>query len=283
MAAPLLGERQPGTAGGLRRDVVRGGVSTVLGAIGDFAGWWDELPFLTNLASTVTGALFGVPLALIVLQGFTANESQKRDQRGVATLAKATVREILHDVTGLTTGANDVGELYDRIRVLNDELLPAARDKHSQPLLVAAVREWRDIHDVWSRALVSQDRAQRLLRDAAARWRFMKEHVQPHMVRQQLGWISTEDAKEIGRLLTAASVSYWDPGELDDDLVRAMDALLTADDLRPLSRYFAGTQYAIAAGIDEQVEQSQAGLAATEALIAAVRRLAAAHGWAEPA
>ncbi|BCB78512.1 hypothetical protein GCM10022251_58590 [Phytohabitans flavus] len=259
-----------------------GGAATVLGAIGDFAGWWESMPFLTNVASTVTGALFSVPLALVVFQGFAANETQKRDQRGVALLAKATVRDILHDITGLAPDATDLDQLADRLRKLDDELLPAAQDNRSQPLLAAAVGEWREVHELWSRTLVSQERAQRLLHDAATRWRFMREHVQPHMVRQQLGWISTEDTKEIGRLLTAASVSYWDPGELDDELVRAMEALLTADDLRPLSRYFSGSHYAIVAGIDEQVEQSQAAVASTTALIAAVRRLAAAHGWAEP-
>ncbi|MFD0742960.1 hypothetical protein ACFQ1L_15060 [Phytohabitans flavus] len=110
-----------------------GGAATVLGAIGDFAGWWESMPFLTNVASTVTGALFSVPLALVVFQGFAANETQKRDQRGVALLAKATVRDILHDITGLAPDATDLDQLADRLRKLDDELLPAAQDNRSQP------------------------------------------------------------------------------------------------------------------------------------------------------
>ena len=40
----------------------------VLGWIGDSRGWWKDRPFLTNLVSSVTTALFGIPFALVILE-----------------------------------------------------------------------------------------------------------------------------------------------------------------------------------------------------------------------
>ncbi len=39
----------------------------VLGLIGDSHGWWENRSFLTNLLSSTTSVLFGIPTALIVL------------------------------------------------------------------------------------------------------------------------------------------------------------------------------------------------------------------------
>ncbi|NML55178.1 hypothetical protein [Streptomyces sp. R302] len=42
-------------------------VCAALGIVGDGLGWWDDRSFLTNLLSSFTGLLIGVPFALVVL------------------------------------------------------------------------------------------------------------------------------------------------------------------------------------------------------------------------
>jgi hypothetical protein len=48
--------------------VMAGGLAAVAGVAADAAGFWSRFPFLTNLASSATAALFGIPIALLVLQ-----------------------------------------------------------------------------------------------------------------------------------------------------------------------------------------------------------------------
>lgn len=39
-----------------------------VGLLGDSKGWWQSRPFLTNVLSTIGGACFGLPVALVVLR-----------------------------------------------------------------------------------------------------------------------------------------------------------------------------------------------------------------------
>ncbi|MFE6714027.1 hypothetical protein [Streptomyces sp. NPDC057695] len=43
----------------------------VLGYVGDRRGWWDGLGFTTNIVSSFTGLLFGLPLALVFVAHLT--------------------------------------------------------------------------------------------------------------------------------------------------------------------------------------------------------------------
>ena len=55
----------------------------VLGWIGDSHHWWTDRPFLTNLVSSVTTALFGIPFALVIL-GRIAHARASREEAGAA-------------------------------------------------------------------------------------------------------------------------------------------------------------------------------------------------------
>ncbi len=58
-----------------------GPLLVALGALGDQYGWWDSRPFLTNLISGLTGAMFGIPVALLLLPGLTDRDRRTRVQR----------------------------------------------------------------------------------------------------------------------------------------------------------------------------------------------------------
>lgn len=59
----------------------------VLGAVGDAAGFWSRLPFLTNLASSLTAALFGLPVALVVVQRLLQVQAEANDRAAAWRLA----------------------------------------------------------------------------------------------------------------------------------------------------------------------------------------------------
>jgi hypothetical protein len=46
---------------------ILGVLSTSVGVLVDLRGWWNALPFTSNLASSLTAALWGIPFAIVVL------------------------------------------------------------------------------------------------------------------------------------------------------------------------------------------------------------------------
>lgn len=68
-----------------------GTVLALLGAAGDAAGMWSRLPFLTNLASSLTGALFGIPVAVVVVQRLLRAQSEADERAAAWRLAMRSV------------------------------------------------------------------------------------------------------------------------------------------------------------------------------------------------
>lgn len=60
---------------------------------GDAGGWWADRPFLTNVYSTVTGALFGIPIALFLIarlrEGALADTGRARAHNALVALRHA--------------------------------------------------------------------------------------------------------------------------------------------------------------------------------------------------
>lgn len=68
----------------------------------DSTGWWSSRPFLSNLASSLTGGLFGIPFALIVLQRISAREAARAEQiSGMRVAVRATAH--MTDATAALT------------------------------------------------------------------------------------------------------------------------------------------------------------------------------------
>ncbi|WP_432138642.1 hypothetical protein [Streptomyces sp. bgisy154] len=67
-----------------------------LGIYGDECGWWSDRSFLTNIASGVTAALFGIPVALLFLSQLAtlqAEQAQRSAARGLAIRLAEEFRE----------------------------------------------------------------------------------------------------------------------------------------------------------------------------------------------
>ncbi|MFI5593142.1 hypothetical protein ACIA5G_49405 [Amycolatopsis sp. NPDC051758] len=61
---------------------------------GDQARFWSSKPFVTNVFSSLTAALFGVPLALIVLQRLGVTQAEAVEARAARRLAAKVVRDL---------------------------------------------------------------------------------------------------------------------------------------------------------------------------------------------
>lgn len=71
--------------------VPAGAVLGGAGLYGDTHGWWDERSFLTNLLSSATSLLFGVPTALIILGQLGAHQAEALERRAVRRRARMAI------------------------------------------------------------------------------------------------------------------------------------------------------------------------------------------------
>jgi hypothetical protein len=135
---------------------VVGLVLVALGTVGDIRGWWPHAPFLTNLASSVTGACFGIPVALVVLQRLAAVQSEVNDRNSVRRLLyRFAVRldDAARRLTPFPLSATGMEQLRSELRDAVGEILRhSAQDDGlvrvtaaDRPAYVAAVRRLHDL------------------------------------------------------------------------------------------------------------------------------------------
>jgi hypothetical protein len=116
----------------------------VLGAVGDAAGVWSRFPFLTNLASSLTAALFGIPVALVVVQRLLQLQTDANDRAAARHLAMRSAH------TMRTAAATLSGPDADNLAAELTRLVARC------DAAVADAREWAD------RALTAKARPRRL-------------------------------------------------------------------------------------------------------------------------
>jgi len=121
-----------------------GTVLAALGAVGDGAGVWSRFPFLTNLASSLTGALFGLPVALVVVQRLLQAQTEANDRAAAWRLAVRSVHHMRIEAVTLS-GADADGTIAELTRLV-------ARCDTA----IAEAQEWSDL------ALAAKPRPRRL-------------------------------------------------------------------------------------------------------------------------
>lgn len=92
----------------------------LLGAVGDAREWWDNRAFLTNLASSFTSLLFGVPVALLVLSRLTDAQAEATLRRQVVRRARGSVQS-LHDTVMQRCRTSDPATLAAELLLLRDK------------------------------------------------------------------------------------------------------------------------------------------------------------------
>jgi hypothetical protein len=253
-------------------------IGSVLGTLGDLLGWWYAWPFLTNLASSLVGALFGVPIALIVLQRIAATETHRQTRREVVRLARITVDELRDELTGLSPDLGLLSRLTNDLRVLTDDLVPSTSRCRYGPELEKVLSAWCEVHATWPCALVDEATAAGILARASVQWRYFRDHIGQGL-RQYRAWPGGPAVEATGRLIAVAPVHYRARREMDDDLAAAARLALSARSVDPLVRLYGGGD-AVLAGVADHIEEVAVGVHTTADLITAVNELAT-EIWAD--
>lgn len=97
-------------------------VLTIICVAADIKGNWDRLPFLTNLMSNMAGALFGLPLALVILSRLSAYQTERANRLRIERLLVKAVKNLEGDVHRLITPRerDDESGFYRRFKELSE-------------------------------------------------------------------------------------------------------------------------------------------------------------------
>lgn len=92
----------------------------------DTRGWWEHRPFVTNIASAFTGALFAIPVAVLVIQNIIRNETEWAQKRDAILLTRRTLSDLANVVSKLTrgsTGARSLKAALAELRVRGEDII----------------------------------------------------------------------------------------------------------------------------------------------------------------
>ena len=78
-------------------------LAVALGIYGDAHRFWITRPFLTNVASGLTGAFFGIPFTLLVLGWLTGSQARREQKRAVSDFACSSAKAFRDSVFEIVT------------------------------------------------------------------------------------------------------------------------------------------------------------------------------------
>jgi hypothetical protein len=233
-----IGDAWAQASSGVRRASVAMWVTALslsaLGVFGDLHHWWTDLQFVTNLVSSLAGALFGLPVALIVLKWLNAVEAEQRRRQDVVHLARIAVDDVVDNVDALTPDADRLAELDTVVSRLTHETFVGLSRREFSPALAAALTDWRDMRRLISATFVDTARGTAALHRADTEWRALRDQIGPLLRQYSLGWTSTPEAEVLNRI-RAVSI---EPLALTDDPREAVDMAVRRQSLQPIEDYY---------------------------------------------
>ncbi|WP_143162742.1 hypothetical protein [Couchioplanes caeruleus] len=199
-----------------------GTVLAVLGAAGDAAEVWSRFPFLTNLASSLTGALFGLPVALVVVQRLLQAQTEANDRAAAWRLAIRSVHSMrIAAVTlsgaDLDSAAAELARLVARC----DTAIAEAREWADQALTAKArprrlrgsmyqrnyLRQVLTLHHTVQQALnvyattgMAAEASVSALERIRSEATFLYDHVRPMVLRLDGRWLAQPHARALERV-----------------------------------------------------------------------------------
>jgi hypothetical protein len=160
-----------------------GVVLLVLGWVGDSHGFWSDRPFMTNLVSSVTGAIFGIPFVLVIIQQIATAQAERVEARAAQRLAARVSREMLNaarnmvqDSPGAMTALTELAAREQQERLNPDE-------------------EGR----AWAEMIKRRDAFVPAINDLWARWDYLRSAVRDRVLTTDGRWINSGDATNLDR------------------------------------------------------------------------------------
>jgi hypothetical protein len=157
-----------------------GGATFVAGTWGDSQGWWAPHAFLSNVASSATSGLLGLPFALVVIQHIAARQADIRERREVQHLAARLAAELAADARRLSRPSG-LSALQSAIRDARTTL--AAPEPNVEVI--------RRAYELWAEVVSPPVNSQVLLSRMAATWRSLQDDVRQRLVRAGGSWLDT--------------------------------------------------------------------------------------------
>jgi hypothetical protein len=172
-------------------------IVTALGIIGDATGKWKNWPFLTNLSSSLAGALFGVPLAIVFFQRIYHSEEESQESRQMLRLAQKSSEDLLRNIAHLFPDWPSLGEFPKAHRLI--EAAAHAIDMREGPTayysfnnparieltdsLEQGLREFLECCDIWREGLtLATEVVNARLDDVYSRLDYLEKYVNPRLV-----------------------------------------------------------------------------------------------------
>jgi hypothetical protein len=185
------------------------GMGTALlgaGSWGDQIGFWSSKPFVTNVFSSLTAAMFGVPLALIVLQRVGLAQAETVEARA----AQEAIRR------------------WDRSQ--DEDRLSALRALLDDGTLDQALEGFRS-------AITPGRRTVPVVAEISAHWSFLDTTVRSRLLESGRAWLAPSLAAQIDEMVRRLTTDPYLDGWLRD-LDMAIGRLRNTSDLSAALRDF---------------------------------------------
>jgi hypothetical protein len=183
-------------------------VLLTLGIWGDRAGFWASKPFLTNTFSALTGAAFGIPLALVVLQRVVASEADAAETRAAQRMAVRVSADLAWVVGELIEGGLSKAQaaeafLKDRRSKLPGKGHIGVNFKAELQLYMDTNKEiYRYIRDLWSKETAH------VQAELSTQWSILNTEVRFRLLGTGGDWLPGMDVQVINRYV--ARVTEFD-------------------------------------------------------------------------
>jgi hypothetical protein len=185
------------------------------GAWGDGIGFWENKPYLTNILSALTGAAFGIPLALVVLQRVAASEADAAEARAARRMAGRVSADLASMVVALVeAGIPAMQTVKVHLRDQRDSLVPdsdywrppTASRLYYQPFIDAIGSAMQRIEELFGPEIGQH------LAEVSAQWSILTSESRSRLLGTGNKWLTGLQAEEFGSLVirvTGTTLKDW--------------------------------------------------------------------------
>ncbi|GAA4718956.1 hypothetical protein [Phytohabitans rumicis] len=174
------------------------------GVVGDRREWWTEQPFLTNLVSSITGACFGIPIALLVLQALSAAHAERLEMRSTARLALRTVKNMCRSSRRLLPNGESEGAGH--IKTALSELRSISI---IEPLRYKGIADIRTLEQAMMRIVTCFPEKGDLtvsVHELQRTWDFLVSDIRYRLAELDLPWLPAKTVADMDALLNTITI-----------------------------------------------------------------------------
>jgi hypothetical protein len=171
---------------------VTGIVLLIGGLICDGIGVLSDFSFLTNLASSVTAAMFGIPLGVVVLQRITFVQAEMAQAKAAQQLAAEVSREMFDAASAIFK--RPLHDAREVLKELGSTWVPMQAGGDEARAKIDPVKgKWEDTVQTGDSFKQGIERLWEL-------WRYLRSDVRAQVFATRGTWINPSDGEELDRL-----------------------------------------------------------------------------------